>query len=350
MSLDDSILDVARSWIARQSKLSEVATKVRELNIHSQDFLEGNLIQKINSHKTNGLFCAIDGGIVCEEFHGLDVAISRSNASCFSYEDSKLVKAQYYPKSRPDFEICAHSSLGQFEKMRFISLTRLKSELQCAINSLEEFSPNYLLLDGSIAPLMDDKPPEDSKLAPLYHELISIYKTLYSLCAQKNCALIGVTKDSRAKRLTDIISVCVPSHSESLSTCHDTVFLDHLLKKGERTTAFRYSGSPQKNPIFKDLGEFSQKILAFYLKPVEYDRPLRVEFLSNDLSFSQIADAISDLSAINPNYAYPAVLIEADLRAAIEPREVEQTFEHLASKIGHKQPILKLRRNSRPFR
>ena len=343
-------MDVARAWLEKQSKLQKTAKDVRGSNLKSQDFLEGDLIRVINPKGCDCSFCAIDGGIVCEEFHGLDVAISRSVAACFTYSGSKLTEAKYHPKSRPDFEISAHSALGQFEKMRFISLTRLKSELQCAINSLKEFSPDFLLLDGSIAPLMDDKPPSDSQLASSYDELISIYKSLYSLCAQKNCTLIGITKDSRGRRLVDILAKANPQLKEPLSTCHDTVFLDHLLEKNQRTSAFRYSGSPEKNQIFRDLGEYSSKIMCFYLKPVEYDRPLRVEFLSSSRSFDQIADTISNLSALNPNYAYPAVLIEADLRAAIEPNEIEQTIESLAVKIGGKRPILKLRRNNRPFR
>lgn len=350
MALDDSLLKVARSWLENQSRLKAVASQMRNSCPQSPEFLEGSLIQKINPAKIEGDFCAIDGGIVCEEFHGLDVAIFRSVSACFSYQNSCLSKAQYFPSSRPPLDISAHSALGQFEKMRFISLTRLKSELACAISSLERFSPNFLILDGSIAPLIDDKPPSDSELAPLYEDLISIYKNLYSSCAKKNCSLLGITKDSRGRRLCDILCACQPSASSALSSCHDTVFLDHLLSKGERTSAFRYSGAPQKNPVFKDLGDFSQKILAFYLKPSEHDRPLRVEFLSSAHSFSQIADSISALSAINPNYAYPAVLIEADLRAALEPNEVESQMQSIASKIGSKSPIQKLRRNSRPFR
>ena len=350
MALDDSLLKVARSWLENQSKLTSLASNMRASPPRSQDFLEGDLIRKINPVGVSGSFCAIDGGIVCEEFHGLDVAAFRSVCTCFTYENSKLVKTDYSPSQRPNLEISAHSALGQFEKMRFLSLVRLKSELECALNSLNKFSPDFLILDGSIAPLIDDKPPSDSELVSHYDGLISIYKNLYSSCGEKNCSLLGITKDSRGRRFSDILCTADPSCSSVLSTCHDTVFLDHLLQKGERTSAFRYSGSPQKNPVFKDLGDYSQRILTFYLKPVENDRPLRVEFLSNHHSFSQIADSISSLSAINPNYAYPAVLIEADLRAALEPNEVEQQMQSLATKIGGKNPIVKLRRNSRPFR
>jgi len=350
MALDDSLLKVARSWLENQSKLTTIASNMRNSLPKSHEFLEGELIQKMNPTRVSGSFCAIDGGIACEEFHGLDVAAFRSVSACFTYENSKLVKTAYFPSSHPPLEISAHSALGQFEKMRFLSLVRLESELECALNSLNKFSPDFLILDGSIAPLIDDKPPSDSELVSLYDNLISIYKNLYSSCEQKNCSLLGITKDSRGRRFSDILCVADSSSSSVLSACHDTVFLDHLLQKGERTTAFRYSGSPHKNPVFKDLGEYSQKILTFYLKPVEHDRPLRVEFLSNHHSFSQIADSISALSAINPSYAYPAVLIEADLRAALEPNEVESQIQTLVSKVGGKNPILKLRRNSRPFR
>ncbi|MFH0927504.1 MAG: DNA double-strand break repair nuclease NurA [Candidatus Micrarchaeota archaeon] len=350
MPIDDSIVKLARSWLEAQSKLAQAAQDIKKALPQSREFLETPLIQKMSPQSPSGSFCAIDGGIACEEFHGLDVAAVRSVASCFSYENQKLSSCKYFPSSRPPLEISAISAAGQYEKMRFLSLTRLKSELECAIGSLEKFSPSYLLLDGSIAPLMEDKPPQDSQLTPLYDELILLYTNLYAQCSKKHCTLAGITKDSRARRLVEIICDSSPQAQSPLSSCLDTVFLDHLLCEGERTCAFRYSASPAKNPVLKDLGDHSQNIMAFYIKPMEHDRPLRIEFLSNGQQFSQIADTLSSISSINRNYAYPAILIEADLRAALEQNEVEAQMETLASHIGKKRPLLKLRRNTRPFR
>ena len=58
------------------------------------------------------------------------------------------------------------------------------------------------------------------------------------------------------------------------------------------------------------------------------------------------ASLLFSLSAISENFAYPAVLIEADMCAALDPREIEPLENSLHSLAG----IRPLRRNQRPFR
>ncbi|PIT84573.1 hypothetical protein COU37_02745 [Candidatus Micrarchaeota archaeon CG10_big_fil_rev_8_21_14_0_10_45_29] len=351
MPINESVINIAKTWLEREGGWKQLAQNLREKPPTTfEDAMEKSLICKTNAKKASSSFAAIDGGIACEEFHGLDIIISRSIAARFSYVEGKLSSHAYFPSSRPEFEIDARSGLEQFEKLRYISLIRLSSELKCAINSLKEWELSYLLLDGSIAPLVADKPPSDSELMPLYMEVVNLYLSLYSLCKAKNVNLVGITKDSRGRRFLEILKQADFSLSSSLSHATDTVFLDHLLQEGERTFAFRYSHSPSKNQIFKDLGDWASNILAFYIKPVAGDRPLRVEFLSNSLSYDELAAEISGICALHPHYAYPAVLIEADLRAAIEPNEVEHTLADLRLRLGKNKPLLSLRRNSRPFR
>ena len=139
--------------------------------------------------------------------------------------------------------------------------------------------------------------------------------------------------------------------ASGLEHSSDTLFLDYMLKQKERTFSFRYSASPAKNQVLKDLGDWASKILSFYIKPVEGDRPLRVEFLSNSgASYDEVASIVCGLCSLNKNYAYPAVLIEADLRAAISPQEAEHEISFLRSRLGKDNPLMPLRRNSRPFR
>ncbi|MCX6769518.1 MAG: hypothetical protein NT051_02440 [Candidatus Micrarchaeota archaeon] len=124
-----------------------------------------------------------------------------------------------------------------------------------------------------------------------------------------------------------------------------------MLEEGERTCAFTYSSASTKHPILGDLGSWSEKILSFYLKPVQGDRPLRVEFLSGQKTFGEIASLIHSLSCIHKSYAYPAILIEADLRAALSPDDFERAYGSLFSRLGKNSPsLMRLRRNTRPFR
>jgi len=354
--IDDSILNVARSWVERQSKLNAFALHAKKALITNDDFLQSEAVHKINPCNVNGRFCAIDGSIACEQLHGLDVVFYRSVGVHFNYVNSKPTEVKYFPKTRPELNVCADSFSSQFEKTRFTSLVRLKSELQCALSCLSSFDLDFLLLDGSIAPLVDDKPSADSTLCSLYTQIIDLYQSLYSQCLQKNCTLVGVIKDSRSSRFYDMVRQSLKqSDSQEAKnidvSCSDTIFLDHYLQKNERTCAFRHSATTQKNPALKDLGKFASNICAFYIKPVAEDRPIRIEFLQSELSFSKIADTLSSLCALNAHYAYPAILIEADLRVAFDPTEITSAISELQTRIGlSKDGLFQLRRNTRPFR
>ncbi|MFH1307130.1 MAG: DNA double-strand break repair nuclease NurA [Candidatus Micrarchaeota archaeon] len=352
MSLTESILTLARSWLKKEDEWASLAKRLRfnSGKIQFKEALEQNLIYPTNAKKPEGAFAAIDGGIAGEEFHGLDIIISRSLAAKFEYKNGILSSHKYFPSSRPEFELNAKSGLEQFDKLRFTSLIRLRSELNCAINALENWPLSHLLLDGSIAPLVADKPPHDSELVELYSEVISFYHKLYKLSEEKNVNLIGVMKDSRGRRFTEMLARSAAESAPSLSHTSDTLFLDHLLEEGERTFAFRYSSAPSKNPVLKDLGKWAEKILTFYIKPVKGDRPLRIEFLSNSSSFDEIANTMAGLCSLHPHYAYPAILIEADLRAAIDSNEASHVIADLHTKLGKNRPLMQLRRNSRPFR
>jgi len=217
------------------------------------------------------------------------------------------------------------------------SLFRLKYEISLAIESLEKFSPKILMLDGSILPLPGDRPQDGNAVSPLYNEIIELYKKLYSLSIKKNCLLLGVIKDSRGKRFIETI--------ESNIKTSDTFFLDYLLNEKERTSVMNYSD--KKQAILKDLGEFSDKLKLFYIKSVQGDRPMRIEFLDNGTAPDTIASLVYSLSALNSNYAYPSILIEADLCAALDQRQIEQAQRSLSLLSDSIKP---LRRNNRPFR
>jgi hypothetical protein len=352
MDLDPSIVDLATRFIARQEEWEALAARLRfnSGKIQYSEALESDLIYPVTPRPPDGVFAAVDGGLGGYEFHGLDLLVLRALAVKFSYTEGKLVSHAYHPSARPHLQVQARSGLDAFELTRFTSLCRLRSELTCAISALEKWKPAYLLLDGSLAPLVSDKPPEDSDLLELYTQVVGLYQKLYAGASAQGCNLVGITKDSRGRRFLDLISRAAPESAASLSQASDTAFLDHLLKEGERTFAFHYSRPETKNPIMQDLGVWASRILTFYIKPVAGDRPLRIEFLSTVSPYVDIASVMGGLCALHPHYAYPAILIEVDLRAALETSEVEHVVHDLSTRVGKRRPLMPLRRDSRPFR
>ena len=187
-----------------------------------------------------------------------------------------------------------------------------------------------------------NKPNEKSILFPKYLKIILKYKELYKLCSEKKCMLLGVIKDSRGKRMVNCLD-------KKLNTS-DSIFLNYVLKERERTIAIPLSDSVEKHTILKDLKEWSNVLGLFYIKSVKNDYPIRIEFLkTKENDIDKIASLIYTLSAINSRYAYPSVLIEVDLRAMLNPIELDR----IKRKLNILYPtgaFSVLRRNSRPFR
>jgi len=349
--MKDGLEEIAKSINDAEARRSELAKRLRfnSGKIEYPETLEQQLYYRVEKREINGKFASVDSGIGGEELHGFDFLISRTVGVLFEYSSSKIISHKYFPSALPMPEYDVRSGLDSHEVMWHKSLYRLKSELSCASGMIETLSPDYMLMDGSIAPLLSDKPSEDSEMKQLYEDVLHEYRRLYSSAWKANTALLGVIKDSRSKRFIEIVQKHA-QNEQGFEHTSDTGFLYFLLEQSERTCAFSYSSSPSKHQILKDLGEWSEKILSFYLKPVADDRPLRVEFLSGQKTFDEIASVVHSLSCLHKAYAYPAILIEADLRAALSPDEFERAYGSLFTKLGRSSSMMRLRRNSRPFR
>ena len=347
----DNLSEIARQIAQAEATRGELAKRLRFNSGKMQypETLEGNLYYPVKQVAVEGKVAAVDSGIVGEELHGFDFLLMRTVGVAFDYRNSRPSSHAYFPSAVPAMQYDIRSGLDGHEVMWHKSLVRLKGELSCATELIRKHSPAYLLLDGSIAPLLSDKPSEDSEMNGLYREVVEAYRGLYETAWKQDCALAGVIKDSRSKRFIEIVGKHSQNEPGLLHTT-DTNFLFFLLEEGERTCAFSYSSSPAKHQILKDLGSWSEKILSFYLKPVKGDRPLRVEFLSGQKTFDDVASFIHSLSRIHKAYAYPAVLIEADMRAALSPDEFDYAYGRLFSKLGGGSSMMHLRRNIRPFR
>ncbi|MBI5047143.1 DNA double-strand break repair nuclease NurA, partial [Candidatus Micrarchaeota archaeon] len=158
----------------------------------------------------------------------------------------------------------------------------------------------------------------------------------FSKTKEKNCILCGVIKDSRSRRISKQFSV----------NCSDTVLCSYLLEAEEMTIEMDYENSGDSNNLHKQKNTLSKDVKFFYIKPSNDDLPLRIEYLaSEEQMVDRLAFTVYSLCSISPSFAYPAVLIEADMRAALDQKEILAIQNSLFS-IDRKP----LRRNSRPFR
>ncbi|MFH0737158.1 MAG: DNA double-strand break repair nuclease NurA [Candidatus Micrarchaeota archaeon] len=323
-----------------REKLATLATEIRKGQAELRErALEARgkdpgLVVKAESRPVRLSACAVDGGLLAYRLHGHDIVAVRAAGVNFVYDGSVLNSFSYHPGRTPKSEVHIRSALDEHEANVLRSLLRLRCELSCAIMCLERYSPAILLLDGSLWTVPSDQPGAGSALAPLHEEVVGLYKKLFAGCHIRKTMLAGVVKDSRSKRLAESLGF----------PCSDTVLASYLLEKGERTSSMPYSDKAQKEPAGP-----AQRLKVFYIKPSENDLPLRIEHLAQDGASGdgsdEAASVILSLSSISDAFAYPAILIEADMRAAMDPSEAERLQADISA-----LDIRPLRRDSRPFR
>jgi hypothetical protein len=319
----EKLAALARRISERQESLRKLAAGMRAN--------DPSLVEPVEKASPPLSVCAVDGGLLAERMHGADILLCRAVAVRFDYSGSAISGFAHHPGKNPAPVVEINGSLDESEALMFRSLVRLRQELSCALEAVRKWSPGALLLDGSLLPLPCDRPPRESVLRPLYGEVLGLHGALYSECGSRKCMLLGVVKDSRSRKLAESLG----------ADCSDTLLCGYLLNGGERTRGMPYF-SGKAPPA--DLAALGSGVDVFYIKPSKNDLPLRIEALGTGTS--RAASLILALSAISENFAYPAALVEADMRAALDPAEMEIIESMLASLSGMRP----LRRNSRPFR
>ncbi len=334
--------------------------KSRVFDCNGSGLVEGSLAIKVAKWIPQGLVAGVDSGFVAKRLASVDLILIRAVGVLFDYKNGKLASAKYYPNffSFPEPHVSS-GSLEQDEAEQSKSLMRLREEVSVAKKLIELHSPKYLFLDGSIVPQYQDKPRKESGLVKDYSGIISEFESLYSLAQKNGCTLISTVEDSRGSRFTQMIQEEILSHENAadkgaLDGLFDSAFLDYFLSVGERSCAFTYTKNIDQHPVLHDFSQqWSKSIYGLYLKPSSFDRPLRVEFIcTGRANISQLADEISSvafaLSSMHREYAFPSVLIEADIRAKLKNDEIEIISNKILDKLGSSVK-LRMRRENRPF-
>jgi hypothetical protein len=338
--------------------ISIIAEKIKNIEKERQNlanFLkECNLTKKIKKNSLENLrIVAVDGGLVKRSFHGLDIILTKACGVLYEYKNGKLVKVDYYPSANPS--PIPEISFNPFSDLEFLwksGFVRQMTEIKTAIETIKNWKPDLLLLDGSIIPHYSEVPRGNSILSIEYQRLIEAYKNLFKNVG--NTLLAGIIKDSRGTRFCDEVrkKVKIPKEFKLiLSKTKDSDLLFHILELNERSFTFDYSSSPDFHPILRNFPEFANKIHGFYLRTAEFDRPIRVDFLSS--SPEEDADKISSFllpMCQHSSYGIPSILIEADQRAKLKEGILDLLYQELVGKTGNVSSLFQLRGKQRPFR
>jgi len=349
-----------------ESRRIKIGKFLREINNSfkmgpNEEILDEKIINPIDVQALNKIrVLGVDGGIVKHSYHGLDLMLMRSVGSIFEYSDGKLKNVDYYPNSNPlpDPRIIL-DSFSDIELNSCYNFERQIMEINSAREAIEKFKPDVVLLDGSVIPHYVPR-PDNSILVEYYQNLIKTYSSLFEVVKQMKTILAGVIEDSRGVKFCDILSRTVLSEEESdiskelklvLEKTKDSNLLYYALERGERTCVFNYSRNPKVHPILKEFENMNNCFYSFYIKTVDFDRPLRVDFLCTE----NVHETVKKLSSVlmqtsgHSGYGFPSVLIEADQRARLTEKDLDMFYSDLINKIGNVSTLFKMRRETRPF-
>jgi hypothetical protein len=357
MYLDDFLESAFLAVDTKHNFHEKITAKLLPLKSTLSPNCVENVVEKITKAIPNGIIAGVDSGFVSKKLSFIDLVMVRTVGAIFYYANGEIEKADYYPRafSFPE-PILLKSGLEKDEEQQSISLERLKKEVNTSIEIIEKYTPKFLFVDGSIVPQYQDKPRNDSKINEDYLSAVGMFQKFYSTAEKNNCTIISCVEDSRGTRFKQLLQEeILPKHKmlspESLNDSFDSALLDYFLTEGERTFCFPYTKKTESHAILKDLNpKWSKNVFAFYLKASNFDKPLRVEFISKGLPKSEsdrIASVVYALSSLHREYTYPSVLIEADMRASLNEQDISVVYDKLIDKLG---PKVRMRRNSRPFK
>lgn len=359
----DEIIDKIGYFESRRIKIGQF---LREINDSfkigpSEEIVDEKIINPVIENALDKIrILGVDGGIVKHSYHGLDLMLMRSVGTIFEYSDGKLNRVDYHPDSNPlpDPRII-FDSFSDIELNSCYNFERQIMEINSAKEAIEKFKPDVVMLDGSVIPHYVPK-PDNPVLVEYYQNLIKTYISLFEIVKNTKTILAGVIEDSRGIKFCDILSRTVLDQAESdvskelklvLEKTKDSNLLYYALNKGERTCVFNYSKNPKVHPILKEFESMGNSFYSFYIKTVDFDRPLRVDFIGS----GNIHETVNKLSNIlmqtcgHSGYGFPSVLIEADQRARLTEKDLDMFYSDLINRVGNVSTLFKMRRETRPF-
>ncbi|VVB99410.1 NurA domain protein [uncultured archaeon] len=329
-----------------------------------ESFPENGLAFTVQDWVPQGLVAGVDSGFVAKRLASVDLVIIRAVGVVFDYKNGVVDSTKYFPDyfHFPEPHLSS-GSLEQDEAEQSKSLMRLREEVGVMKKVIELHSPKYLFIDGSIVPQFQDKPRKESALTGNYSDIITEFESLYAVAEKHGCTLIATVEDSRGSRFRQILQDDILGREEGaakklsliaqdLDGLSDSAILDYFLEVGERSCAFTYTKSISQHPVLQDFNsKWSKGIYGLYIKPAVLDRPLRCEFICHG-GLKEKADEVASvalaLSSMHREYAFPSVLIEADLRAKLHNDEIDLVFNKIWDKLGAGVK-LRMRRENRPF-
>jgi len=327
--------------------LKKEAENIKNLLLENKikGLLEKDQFQNI-SEVSKGSCIGVDSGFFESSLTGLDFCYIKCAGSFFEY-DKKLIKYNKLTSS-PIYEFkLSESVLQKDEVQKFVSISRLRQELNLLFEGIKNKNPEFAFIDGNILPQPVDRPQNNSLLYQEYEKLLQDFVKVYDLSKSQDVVLLGSVEDSRANSFLKLAYDNYKNNS-FIHNASDNLFLNYILEKGQAISFFPIY-SVESNIIYNDLKSFGDfSFYSSYLK-INDDYPLRIELLNNNYNenkLKEIKGFVSFVSSYSKDYCYPSVLLDADKQAKLLPKEID-IIKNLVESSIMPLGIKPLRRNRR---
>ncbi len=363
--IDSAVDRIASKILEKEEKRKQLSDILRRIKGKvpirevkgGEALFDETLCLPMKTGEPQGTVVGVDGGLLTQSCHNIDLVVMRAVAVLFDYKKGKLERHEYFPESSPTPELVSIlEAETPLEFQGMAGIHRASKEVETALAAAQKWKPDIVLLDGSVAPYPNKKPEADEAGIGIYRKMINNYIKLYEFCHKNKIMLAGVVEDSRGRRFSEILTKKIlpglKIDCPDVGKLRDSALLFDALDYGERTFTFKYSSKPLDNPVLKDLGPWAPRLYSFYAKTAEFDRPIRVDFIAGEAvgEFSEkLAKSVFSLGKHNKDYGIPTVIIEADARAKLKGKDIEMVYDSIVDKVGASPLALRLRRDSRPF-
>jgi hypothetical protein len=357
-----------KHFIAINSKISNFFS--------SDEMTEDQFTYDILPITLNSLkIAAVDGSFVRKCYTNFEFSLFRAISVVYSFS-KQGIDISYYPEENgiQNYRLSRIlNNISDSLTKSQVSIDRAFMEVSLVNELIMNCNKNLdmIILDGSILTeplnLLSDF-AQHEELMLKYSDLVREYKKLYNLCDLQKIDLVGVVKDTRSSTFRKLLSrripqilmkICDPKlmqidYKKLLPYFSDIDLFHRMLDINERSCVFSISSSnnswiPRQLDLLNSELDSQKKFLsdykfyACYMKPVQYDFPIRVEFHQNTKNskpellqskIQRICERLLPLCSKFENFAVPIPQIEAHLRAKLSLLDLNKVIQYLSQQIN----------------
>lgn len=280
----------------------------------------------------------VDGGEGIRELLGAAIYFIRASGLILDKENNDEVFVRDLDMNVLDYD--------EYTKER-VELLRGAMEFDVAVRCVEEHSPKYLFIDGSLYVNSRKKPIECEEYPVYRKKFVRLLKT----CKKNGVHVLGVSEDSKSRLFANYLAIKYDIKFPRFMT--DSCILRILKGDGVyRTVDF----TPQSR--FESDDKLTSSLVAsfptVYIQPTPLSNPLRVDVPDWERDLDGIVSLVAQLSEGSKHYGYPIPLYLAHLDARIKKKHADWSTKQLIHHISKKDLELyntilhEMRRTLRP--